>query len=177
MLFRSIGNATALAITTPGAVVTQTFAIPEPGLTLGSHFLSIRVKDANGFWSLYEYDTLAVGNSTISCPANVSVSTTAGNCSATVNNIDPVVSPPQAYTYTLTGATISAGNGSASGVSFNAGITTVNYKLTGSPTVNCSFTVTVTAVAPSVSTQPASQSVCAGTNVTFSVTAAGSGLT
>ncbi len=173
-----IGNGTALTISTPGPTVTQTFLVPEPSLTLGQHYLSIRVKDANGIWSLYEYDTLSIGNSTITCPANATASTTAGACTAIVNNIDPVVTPPQAYTYTLTGATTGTGSGSASNVvSFNAGVTTVNYILTGSPTVNCSFTVTVTASAPSITTQPASQSACAGTNVTFSVTAAGSGFT
>jgi hypothetical protein len=171
-----VGNATALAVTTPGATVTQTFLISEPGLSLGQHFFTLRVKDTNGIWSLYEYDTLNIGNSTISCPANATASAGTGECATTVNNIDPTVSPTQAYTYTLTGATTGTGTGTASGVSFNAGVTTVNYKLTGSPTVNCSFTVTVTATAPSVSSQPSSQAACAGNTVTFSVTAAGSGL-
>lgn len=172
-----IGSGTALTITTPGAIVTQTFLIPEPSLSLGSHYLSIRVKDANGFWSLYEYDTLNIGNSTISCPGNASANTTAGECTAIVNNIDPVISPIQSFTYTLSGATTGSGSGTASGQNFNAGVTTVKYILTGSPTVNCSFTVTVTPIAPAISIQPASQSVCTGTNVTFSVTAAGTGLT
>lgn len=172
-----IGNGTALTINTPGATVTQNFLIPEPSLTLGQHYLSIRVKDANGVWSLYEYDTLSIGNSTINCPANTAATASAGECSVIVNNIDPVVSPTQAYNYTLTGATTGTGNGSASGVTFNAGVTNVNYKLTGSPSVTCSFTVTVTASAPGISLQPASQSACAGSNISFSVTATGSGLT
>ncbi len=172
-----IGNGTALTVTVPGSTVTQTFVIPEPGLSLGQHFLSIRVKDANGFWGLYEYDTLTIGNSTISCPANSSANTNTGECAAVVNSIDPVVNPPQSFTYTLTGATTGTGSGTASGIAFNAGITTVSYRLTGSPTVNCSFTVTVTALAPSISAQPASQSSCAGTTVVFSVTATGTGLT
>lgn len=172
-----VGNATALSVTTPGAIVTQTVDIPEPSLTLGMHFFAIRVKDANGIWSLYEYDTLNIGNSTISCPADASASANTGECAAIVNNIDPTVNPQQAYTYTLTGATTGTGTGTASGSSFNEGVTTVNYKLTGSPSVNCSFTVTVTAAAPAISSQPASQSACAGTNISFSVVAAGSGLT
>lgn len=171
-----VGNGTALTVNTPGTIVTQNFLIPEPSLTLGQHFLSIRVKDANGIWSLYEYDTLAIGNSTITCPANATANAAAGSCSAVVNNIDPAVTPAQAYTYTLTGATSGTGTGSASAGSFNAGITTVTYVLTGSPTVNCSFTVTVTASAPAISTQPVSQSACAGDNINFSVTASGSGL-
>src|SRR6185503_2578682 len=128
-----VGNGTPLTITTPGNIVTQTFNIPEPALTLGQHFLSIRVRDQAGKWGLYEYDTLNIGNSTISCPSNVSVS------------------PPQSFTYTLTGATTGNGTGTASGQTFNGGVTTVQYVLTGSPTVNCSFTVTVnTSVVPSV---------------------------
>ncbi len=172
-----VGNATPLNITSPGDTVTQTFLIPEPGLSLGTHYLSIRVKGQDGMWSLFEYDTLTIGISTISCPSNVSVNTGAGQCSVTVNNIDPTVNPPQSYSHTLSGATTGSGSGSASGFSFNAGVTTVTYTLTGSPSVTCSFTVTVTAIAPAITTQPVTQSVCAGSNVTFSVTATGSGLT
>ena len=171
------GNGTALTITTPGAVVTQTFMIMEPGLTLGTHYLGIRVKDANGKWGLYEYDTLTIGNSTINCRANDTVNTSPGECTAIVNNIDPTINPPQSYTYTLTGSTTGSGSGTASGQTFNSGITTVTYTLTGSPSVTCSFTVAINGVAPTITTQPVSQSLCSGTNVTFSVVANGSGLT
>ena len=166
------GNGTALTITTPGDTIIQTFMIPDPGLILGTHYLGIRVKDANGKWGLYEYDTLTVGNSTISCPSNVTVSASAGQCTTVVNNIDPTINPPQSYTYTLTGATTGSGSGTASGQTFNAGVTTVTYTLTGSPTVNCSFTVTVnTNVVPSVSIAAApGNTICAGTNVTFTAT-------
>ncbi len=172
-----VGNGTALTITTPGGIVTETFNIPDPGLTLGSHFLAIRVKGLDGKWGLYEHRSFTIGNSTITCPANTAATTSPGECSVVVNGIDPVVTPPQSFTYTLTGATTGSGIGTASGQSFNAGATTVAYALTGSPTVNCSFTVTVTAIAPGITTHPASQSVCAGANVTFSVVATGSGLT
>lgn len=172
-----VGNATALTITTPGGITTETFLIPEPSLTLGQHYLAIRVKDAGGLWSLYEYDTLNIGNSTINCPSNVAANAATGECTAVINNIDPVVSPPQAFTYTLSGATTGNGSGTASGVSFNAGTTTVTYTLTGSPTVNCSFEVTVSGSAPTIATQPTSVSGCAGSNVTFTVAANGAGLT
>ncbi len=172
-----VGNAILLAVTTPGGIVTQTFLIPEPGLTLGTHNLSIRVKGQDGIWGLYEYRSFTIGNSTIACPTNVIVSTGTGQCAAIVNSIDPTVNPAQSYTYTLTGATTATGTGTASGQTFNAGVTTVAYALTGSPSVNCSFTVTVNAVAPAITTQPASQSVCAGSNVTFTTVATGSGLT
>ena len=50
-----------------------------------------------------------------------------GQCNAIVNNIDPVVSPPQSFSYILTGATTGSGSGTASGQTFNAGLTTVKY--------------------------------------------------
>ena len=173
-----VGNGTALTVGTPGAIVTQTFNIPEPALALGQHFLAIRVKDQGGKWSLFEYDTLNIGNSTINCPANTAVNASPGQCNAIVNNIDPVVSPPQSFSYILTGATTGSGSGTASGQTFNAGLTTVKYTLTGSPTVNCSFTVTVNAsVAPSVTIVASANSICFGTNVTFAATPVDGGVT
>src|SRR5262249_12493490 len=105
-----VNGGTPLTITTPGAIVTQTFNIPAGSLSLGQHFLGLRVKDQGGNWSLFDYDTLTIGNSTISCPANVTVSAGAGQCSAVVSNIDPTINPPQSYTYTLTGATTGSGS-------------------------------------------------------------------
>jgi hypothetical protein len=166
-----VSNGTPLTVTTPGIIVTQTFVIPAGALPLGQHFLSIRVKDQAGNWSLYEYDTLNVGNSTITCPANATVSAGAGQCTAVVNGIDPVISPVQAFTYTLSGATTGSGSGTASGQTFNTGATTVLYTLTGSPTVNCSFTVTVnSSVVPSVSIAATATTICTGTSVTFTAT-------
>ena len=56
-----VGNCTPLTINTPGAVVNQTFNIVTPnGLSQGQHFLAIRVKNANGKWSLFDYDTLTI---------------------------------------------------------------------------------------------------------------------
>lgn len=172
------GNGTPLTIGTSGAIVTQTFSIPEPALSLGQHFLGIRVRDQAGNWGLYEYDTLQLGVSSISCPGNVTVNAAAGQCSAVVNNIDPVVAPPQAFTYTLTGATTGSGSGTASGQTFNPGVTTVKYTLTGSPTLNCSFTVTVnTNVVPAVTIGASATSICAGTPVTFTATPTNGGAT
>ncbi len=173
-----VGGGNPLTITTPGNIVTQTFNITEPSLILGQHFLGIRVKDQSGKWGLYDYDTLNIGNSTINCPANVVVSAGAGQCTAVVNSIDPVISPVQSFTYTLSGATTGSGSGTASGQTFNAGITTVQYVLTGSPTVNCSFTVTVNAsVVPSISIAASATNICTATNVTFTATPANGGAT
>jgi hypothetical protein len=126
---------------------------------------------------LFEYRQFTIGNSTITCPINVSVTAGTGQCTAVVNNIDPTINPPQSYNYSFSGATTASGNGTASGQTFNAGTTTVTYTLTGSPSVSCSFTVTVTPTAPAINTQPTNQSACVGGNVTFSVGATGSGLT
>jgi hypothetical protein len=113
------------------------------------------------------------GSLSITCPANKIVVAAQGQCNAVVPNIDPVVSPQgTAYDYTLSGATTGSGNGTASGLTFNAGMTTVTYSFQNSPSTSCSFTVTVsTSVVPSVSiaANPGS-TICSGTNVTFTAT-------
>jgi uncharacterized delta-60 repeat protein len=80
----------------------------------------------------------------LSCPANKIVNTDNNLCSAIVSDIDPTVTPNgTAVNYTLTGATTGSGNGSASGLSFNKGTTTVTYSLANDATKFCNFTVTV----------------------------------
>ncbi|HET9279143.1 MAG TPA: hypothetical protein VFN95_13190, partial [Flavitalea sp.] len=166
-----IGSASPLDVSPTGNIITQTFFIPVPGsLSQGEHVLAIRVKDQQGHWSFIAKDTISVSNSaTISCPSNTVVAASPGQCTAIVNNIDPIVAPVGAsYTYTLTGATIGTGTGTASGKTFNAGVTTVTYALNSSPTTTCSFTVTVNAnVAPSVSISQSPTTICSGTIVTF----------
>jgi N-acetylneuraminic acid mutarotase len=99
---------------------------------------------------------------TFSCPANKAVFTDSAVCTSVVNGIDPIVSPPSAQSslnYTLSGATTKVGSGSASGSSFNSGITTVTYKLASDTTNSCSFTVTVKdSVKPTI-TAPAAVTV------------------
>ena len=162
------GNGTRLAVNQPGDTVDQTFLVPVPtGLSQGEHLLAIRAKDQAGHWSFLVIDTITVSNtSTVTCPANVIVSAAAGQCTAIVNGIDPTASG--AYTYTLTGATIGSGSGTASGKPFNVGLTTVTYALSNSPTTNCSFTVTVnSSIVPSVSIQASSTSACTLQMLTF----------
>lgn len=80
----------------------------------------------------------------ITCPANIIVNATDGSCTTTVNNLDPAVVPNTAtYSYTLSGATTGSGSGSASGLVFNGGVTTVAYTLGDDNTKTCSFNVTV----------------------------------
>ena len=56
---------------------------------------------------------------------------------------------------------------------FNVGVTTVTITATNiCATVTCSFTITVTdSQLPTVTTQPANRTVCAGSNATFTVVA------
>jgi hypothetical protein len=137
------GNGTALTITTPGDIVTQTFNISlSRTISLGQHFLGIYVRDQDNNWSQFAYDTL---NVKIKAPAtDVTVNVAPGLCSQVVNNIDAqLLNGGDPFTYTLTGATTGSGNGNASGLSFNTGVTTVTYTLTNEPTAFSSFTVTV----------------------------------
>ncbi len=89
-----------------------------------------------------------VTNPTISCPADVTVGTDAGMCSAVVNNIAPVSSNDNCLfnvTYTISGATSNSGPNDASGTTFNPGVSTITYTNTDESgnSASCSFTVTV----------------------------------
>ena len=103
----------------------------------------------------------------ITCPANITVNTTLGACTA-----------PVSYTVTATdncpGVTTALVSGLASGAAFPMGVTTVTHRATDASgnIATCSFTVTVNdAQLPVITAQPANRTVCTGTNATFSVTA------
>ncbi len=101
----------------------------------------------------------------ITCPANMTVTTPVGSCTAVVN-------------YTVT-ATDNCGIATfvtvpASGSVFPIGTTTVTSTATDACglTSICTFTVTVIdAQLPQINTHPANQAVCLGANATFNVTA------
>src|SRR5688572_26454425 len=175
------GSASPLSVSTPGDIITQTFLVPVPtSLSQGLHILAIRVKDHEGHWSFFERDTITVGavSGSISCPENVTVDPFTNNCKAVVFNIDAVglAEDDSSYTYAMTGATTGNGIGTASGQLFNAGVTTVTYALTNSPTVNCSFTVTVnTNVTPTAIISIPNTTICGGTLATFVCTSTGGG--
>ncbi|HEU5168686.1 MAG TPA: MopE-related protein, partial [Chitinophagaceae bacterium] len=166
-----MGSASPLIVSPTGDLITQTFLVLVPNsLSQGDHVLAIRVRDQQGHWSFLAKDTITVGNSaTISCPGNITVTAQAGQCTAIVNGIDPTTTPPgTSYTYTLTGATIGTGTGTASGKTFNAGVTTVTYALNSSPSTNCSFTVTVnTDVIPVINLNASVTDICPGQQVVF----------
>ena len=92
-------------------------------------------------------------NPTITCPANVVQSSSAGNCSAVVNGISPSSTGDNCavtiQTWSLAGATVgnspALGINNASGQVFNVGVTTVTYVVEDAAgnTATCNFTVTV----------------------------------
>jgi uncharacterized delta-60 repeat protein len=89
---------------------------------------------------------LAEATVQISCPSDTTVLAGPGQCRTVVNNIDPVVTPADnnaIINYKLSGATTINESGSASGQSFNNGVTTVTYSIAGEPEKTCSFTVMV----------------------------------
>jgi hypothetical protein len=104
---------------------------------------------------------------TITCPANITVTTPIGSCTAVAN-----------YTVTAAdncpGVTTALISGLASGSSFPLGVTTVTWRATDAAgnTSQCSFTVTVLdGQLPVITQQPQTVTSCVGNNVTFSVTA------
>lgn len=57
-----IGNAQPVNIT-PGTDVTQTFSFTLPnGRNDGDHFVGIRFKDADGRWSIFDFDTVNINS-------------------------------------------------------------------------------------------------------------------
>jgi hypothetical protein len=107
------------------------------------------------------YLLTAGANVEITCPAAPTLPTDPGLCRAVVNNIDPLITPQgsaASVTYSITGATTKTGTGSASGKTFNKGISVVTYSLVDNPSKTCSFQVTVqdkeTPVISNVSASP-----------------------
>lgn len=108
----------------------------------------------------------------ITCPANITVPSVVGGCTAVVTYATVVTgTPAPTVTYSLSGATIGSGNGNGSGSSFNVGTTTVTVTASNScNTVSCSFTITVTdSQLPVISGQPGNSTACVGTNASFTV--------
>ena len=110
----------------------------------------------------------------ITCPANQTLTSAVGSCSA-VATYAPVVTgaPAPVITYSFSGATTGTGTGTGSGRSFNVGVTTVTLTATNvCGTKTCSFTITVNdGQLPVITAQPTTRSACESGNTTLSVTA------
>ncbi len=93
---------------------------------------------------------------TITCPGNISLNNTTGQCSRVVTYTTTATgTPAPTLTYSFTGATIASGSGDGSGSLFNVGVTNVSVTATnacGSP--SCSFSVTITDNQPPTITCP-----------------------
>jgi uncharacterized delta-60 repeat protein len=91
-----------------------------------------------GFLAAYRLDERII---TFKCPADTIVSNDKEVCSAKVYGIDPA--EISAVNYKLSGATKGKGTGTASGRTFNKGVTFVTYTLQSDTTQSCTFAVTV----------------------------------
>jgi hypothetical protein len=122
---------------------------------------TFQVTDGSGNTASCSFTVTVTDNQppTITCPANISVNATTGQCNAVVTYAAPV------GTDNCAGASTSQTTGLASGASFPVGVTTNTFTVTdaSSNTATCSFTVTVSdAEAPTI-TCPANMSVSATT--------------
>jgi hypothetical protein len=109
---------------------------------VGTTTVTHRATDANGNTAQCSF-TVTVNdtqNPSISCPANITVGSGPGICSAVVSYTAPV------GTDNCAGVTTARVAGPASGSTFPPGTTTVTYRATDASgnTAQCSFTVTVT---------------------------------
>lgn len=80
---------------------------------------------------------------TLSCPSSIVTSNDSLNCAIPINNIDPITSKGTKIKFQLSGATTWVDDGTASGLTFNKGTTTVLYALADNLQQSCTFTVTV----------------------------------
>ena len=152
--------------------VSSVVSVPASGsfFPKGTTTVNSTVTDAAGNTATCSF-TVTVNDNiapAITCPANITVSTPVGSCTATVN-----------YTVTATdncpGVTTALTAGLASGSAFPIGVTTVTTRATdvaGNQT-SCSFTVTVNdGQLPVITTQPAATlTACATDNVNLTVVA------
>ncbi|MFN8396249.1 MAG: HYR domain-containing protein [Bacteroidia bacterium] len=125
-----------------GPSTTQTAGLAS-GATfpVGVTTNTFRVTDASGNTATCSFTVTVVDNQlpTITCPSNISVNATSGQCNATVTYTAPVGAD------NCSGSNTTQTTGLASGASFPAGVTTNTFRVTDASgnTATCAFTVTV----------------------------------
>ena len=154
--------------------LTWTMTLPTAGsgsgiisspfqFNVGTTTISYHVTDACGNTANCSFQVVVAPNNppTINCPANISINTTSGLCTALVNPGQPTLvlgTEPITWTWTLTGATSANGTGSPISPNpypFNKGITTIMWvatNISGSDT--CYHTITVIDNEPPTFTTP-----------------------
>ncbi len=148
----------------PSPVTTQTAGLASgASFSVGVTTNTFRVTDAAGNTATCSFTVTVVDNQvpTITCPANLSVNTGVGQCSATVTFTAPVGTDNCPSPVTVQTA------GLASGATFPIGVTTNTFRVTdaASNTATCSFTVTVVDNQLPTISCPANQSVNASVGV------------
>lgn len=87
---------------------------------------------------------LSSPTTSLQCPGDTVVYAGDDICGAIVNGIDPILSNSSANVqFTLSGATTGSGSGSASGTTFQTGITEVKYILASDTAISCTFQINV----------------------------------
>lgn len=156
------GSTTTLAANAPTygsgqwSVVSGTASIanassPTSSVTLTSNSVTLRWTVSNGPCTSSSDDVVITRDNVapiVTCPSNVTVNTSAGNCFRSVSGLAPSTSDNcgvSSVTYTLANATTGSGNNDASGTDFNVGSTLVTYTATDAQgnSGSCFFTVTV----------------------------------
>ncbi len=168
-----------------GFVSVPVVSVPASGSSfpVGTTQVTSTATDGAGNVATCTFNVVVVDNQapTITCPANITATTPAGSCTASVVSPNPVTADNcgiSTLTWAITGAT--TGTSATTGINnvgtrtFNIGVSTVTYTirdLSGN-TSTCSYTVTVNdGQLPVINTQPANRTVCAGSNTTFTVVA------
>ena len=154
----------------PGPTVAQlTGPTSGSSMPVGTQSASFRATDGSGNTTdcSFTLTVVDIEDPVLTCPANINVVSTTGNCGAVINYTTPVGSDNCPGVLTVLTA------GFASGSTFPSGTTTVSYLSTdaSSNTESCSFTVTVSPV-PNGNMSLSPSPICQGdqTLITFNFT-------
>ncbi len=143
---------TGLSIINRADTVIQT---PAPGTILSgastTHIITLTAKNLAGESAVCNFNVLILDNipPVIVCPDDTVVLAMPGECSAAINNINPLSISDNcgvsSIEYNMSGSTSGNGMDDASGTEFNKGITSIWYRITddGGNADSCSFNVTI----------------------------------